>query len=143
MFKFSGKDLPAQSRHQMQEVNGNISGQIGQAGRDLSQHSNSSESQTNQANQELLESDIVSLLDGVVAIVNSSNSDNKNLEDAITRLKATKLDLEEPNFDKIEIVDGLRKAISLLKESKEVFMAARPLLLQIHQWLGNVDIGIF
>ncbi|MBD2232318.1 hypothetical protein [Phormidium tenue] len=137
-FKTGKKRQPGNSISQSQTVNGQISGLLGQSGRDLKQSNNLSESQVK---QEFLPLEIIPLIEEVICITKSSNLSEQDLERITRLLESTKSEAKASNPNKEEMAKNLKEVTELTRLSFELFGSVRPLLEKIFSLVYDGFLG--
>ncbi|PPT10390.1 hypothetical protein CKA32_005367 [Geitlerinema sp. FC II] len=132
------KDGQPSQPTQSQSIHGSVSGQVGQAGRDLTQVQQDTNSLSN---QDLSVAEIVDILDKLVEIVRSSELTEADKQKAVSRLHSAKAEAAEENPDKGNIAGNLRRVVESAKSVKATYDLLHPFLDPLAQWLGfnNTD----
>lgn len=130
-----------QNTPQPQSINisrGNISGQVGQAGRDLIQTQDRDETK-----KQLTAAEVIQLIRQIEGLLKDSALPDKQKTKAIIHLEAVKEEAEAKEPDKQYAVKSLQKATKLLKEANETVGAGKnlwkkvtPILTKLLPWLG-------
>lgn len=115
---------------------GNISGQIGQAGGDLTQRQ--TESQT-----PLTADRVISLLDQIESLLRQSSLPDRQKNQALAHLQSAKEEAEAQEPDQMFAAKSLQKTSKILKEANETVEAGKgiwntvaPILQKLLPWLG-------
>jgi hypothetical protein len=134
-------DIPQEKTSQSIAISGGtISGQVAQAGRDITQSQ-----QINQGSNEkpLSPTDVVELIGQLETLFKGSELSENQKNRAITHLEAAKEATKEKEPDKDYAAKSLQKATKILKETNETIEAGQglwkkiePILKQILPWLG-------
>jgi hypothetical protein len=137
MFGFGKKKTPEQPTQSQSISNASVSGQVAQAGRDLNQVMQSSQSQSE---QQISATDAAELLGQVLSIVNNSPSlSEPDKAKAISSLEAAKVAVTEPEPDKSYISGSLQRTIDAIRSASDIYNLTKPLLDQVLLWTASLN----
>ncbi|MEC4806570.1 MAG: hypothetical protein SAJ12_17375 [Jaaginema sp. PMC 1079.18] len=134
MFGFGKKKEHSEEAAQSQNIQGSVSGQIGQAKGNLKQVQQAAQSQSSQKGSEV---DVVKLLETMVQLVKDSQLPNVDKEKAINRINAVKAEATEDRPDAATIFKTLHRVMESVRSTHTLYRVMKPYFDQLKSWLDS------